>query len=253
MTQFACQTITWGRERLLGDYAGIVKEVAQIGYQGVESNLTALGKARAILGDLSAETGIQFIAAHCGVQDAQAALAEANLWQDLHSTLQAARVKFLLLSQVALEDVQEYRAVGRLLIDLQQRLGDLHVRVLYHNHQHEIDHRWQALRELCAVAGPDDLGLAVDFGWVMRGGVDPQELVDDLGPYIRYAHLKDFRNGDFTELGAGDIGLEKAIPAIRGLNLPWWIAEQDQTTIGPRESATANLAFLTAHRPPAAE
>ena len=244
VTELACQTITWGPQRLSGQYPDVVREVARAGYAGVETNLGVLRAHMEQISGLREETGLQFVAAHSGLRDLEPAVRDRDERARLRADLQAVGAARLLVSHGREDDRSAYTAIGRTLGELQDAVGDLGVQVLFHNHQPEIEHGWEALRRICEAGAARGVGLAVDFGWVLQGGVDPGGLLDALGEHVRYAHFKDFRAGDFTELGSGDIGLDRAAAAARRLHLPWWVAEQDRTSREPLESARMNLLYL---------
>ena len=246
MTQLACQTITWGPERLSERYPDVVREVANVGYAGVETNLGILSRYSDRLAQLREQHKLRFVAAHGGLNDLRSVVGDRAAIDGLKAVLKNAGVEYLLVSHVPEMDAQVYTQIGNTLATLQNAVGDLGVTVLFHNHQHEIENEWESLKRLCDTAGHRGIGLAVDFGWVLRGRVDLTKFISSMGTYIRYAHFKDFRNGDFVELGQGDIGLERAIQAVKPLNLPWWVAEQDQSKGEPADSAARNYAFLRA-------
>jgi inosose dehydratase len=100
------------------------------------------------------------------------------------------------------------------------------------------------LQALVDHSAGDRVGLAVDFGWVLQAHTDPVRVVERFGDRIGYVHLKDAKDGAWTELGHGDLPVDTVVQAIRPLGLPWWTAEQDSTTRAPAESARINHDFL---------
>lgn len=244
MTQLACQTITWGPERLTGDYGEVVREVASIGFAGVETNCRILRQYAEELPKLREQHQIRFVAGHTGFDDLQQCLIQPTALRDLKSTLRNAQVSYLLVSHRQDVELNSYSEVGHTLATIQSQLSDSGVTVLFHNHHHELEQRWEPLRRICEAAGQSGVGLAVDFGWALRSKADPVALVDSVGKWIRYAHFKDFRGDNFVELGEGDIGLPSAVPAIKSLDLDWWVAEQDHSDQKPKDSAKQNYEFL---------
>ncbi len=244
MTQLACQTITWGPERLNSRYPDVVRDVMAAGFVGVETKFDILKKYREELPRLREETGVRFVAAHSGFDSLKSAIGNQEELGTLKAVLRTSQVEYVLVSYGPQSDTTVYTGVGQTLVEAQRALGDLGITVLFHNHGHEIEHDFDALKRICDVGGSQGIGLAVDFGWALRAKVDLNEFIRSLNPCIRYAHFKDFRENQFVELGTGDIGLENAVAAVKPLDLPWWIAEQDHCEGQPVDSATRNYQFL---------
>jgi inosose dehydratase len=118
-------------------------------------------------------------------------------------------------------------------------------------HPHTSTHveaRWEIERALELT----DLGLLVDTGHYLAGGVDPIEALRDWGPRVNYVHVKDvrldvlravideragaleaWRRGIFCELGEGDVDLPGFFEALRATGYDGWVVvEQDRI---PRE------------------
>jgi sugar phosphate isomerase/epimerase len=123
-------------------------------------------------------------------------------------------------------------------------LADLPVTLCYHNHRHEVEGDLERTAVLVDAMRSDRLGLAVDFGWVLQAGTDPARVVAQFRDRIRYVHIKDARNGQWTELGRGQLPIAQVFSAIVPLNLPWWTAEQDTTERTAQDSARENYQVL---------
>ncbi len=247
MTRLACQTITWGDDRLNNDYPAIIRQVRNIGYDGVETKFAVLRKYAGQLAALRASTGVLFAACHMGFADVQRAVAGGEVAAAVESVLEASGAKFILVSDEPHESVDTYRTMGETLTRFAERVLDFNVRVLFHNHRREVEGNMERLATLVAHSAADRVGLAVDFGWVLQAGTDPLRVVDQFRDRIGYVHLKDaLADGAWTELGNGKLAIDTVVTAIRPLNLPWWTAEQDSTGKTPDASAEDNFRFLSA-------
>ena len=107
-----------------------------------------------------------------------------------------------------------------------------------------VEARWEVERllELSAI------GLVVDPGHYLIGGIDPVDAVREWGERVTYVHVKDvrmdvlravvaeradaleaWRRGIFCELGAGDVPLADFLAALRESGYSGWIVvEQDR-------------------------
>ncbi|MDN3310916.1 sugar phosphate isomerase/epimerase [Microbacterium oryzae] len=84
----------------------------------------------------------------------------------------------------------------------------------YHNHNWEIENRFdgQTALEVLAGALPDDVALEVDAYWAAVGGADVPALLETLGSRVRFLHIKDAPEID----GALSKDREDQLPAGQG-------------------------------------
>ena len=89
-----------------------------------------------------------------------------------------------------LDDVQ---SIADRLNTAAAKAADFGLRVGYHNHWWELEHRFEgrtALDQLVDRLDPRVV-LEVDAYWVAVGGVDPVEYVASQADRVRFLHLKD--------------------------------------------------------------
>jgi len=68
------------------------------------------------------------------------------------------------------------------------------------------------------------LGLGPDLDWVSRGGVDPEDFLQRYGNRINYTHLRDNKNGRWTEaLGEGDVDYASLARTLKEIDFDGWI------------------------------
>lgn len=119
------------------------------------------------------------------------------------------------------------------------------------------------LAERVANVGHPRIGLCLDTGHLMLGGMNPTELVEEVPELIVHVHLKDLgeimagrvsdggmpyveavQMGLNTPIGHGDIELEDVIgPLIKRGYDGWWVLEQDRfpSPVRAREDAIESL------------
>lgn len=77
------------------------------------------------------------------------------------------------------------------------------------------------------------VGLQLDTGRAVHGGIDPVKLLDRYPERIPVVHLTDAAHGgDNTlrvELGAGEVDLERCVGAARATGVEWLVYEHPQT------------------------
>ena len=116
---------------------------------------------------------------------------------------------------------------------------------------HHLGTRVQTPARSSGCSTGSDVGLLLDTGHLTAAGGDPVRALRDWRERIDYLHLKDWREGDFCELGTGDVDLEGFFAALDGY-AGWLVVEQDWLPEpgGFAEQAEAqvrNRRWLTAH------
>jgi sugar phosphate isomerase/epimerase len=115
---------------------------------------------------------------------------------------------------------------------LSKTLGDYGIELWIHNNSAEIKARVEydgrqvpvltAILELCR---PDKVGVQIDVGWVLYGGINPVEYLLDCKDFVRSVHFKDLKK-DFTSrkdddifacLGDGALNVEEILGCVPGL------------------------------------
>ncbi len=116
------------------------------------------------------------------------------------------------------------------------------------------------------------VGLCLDSGHFRYGGADPAQRVRDYRSVLRHVHLKDCRSevlaaarrddqgfaeatarGVFTELGEGDLGIDRVVEALREVGYTGWVVVEQDRKLDERTTRNAlvasqrrNLAYLRA-------
>lgn len=142
------------------------------------------------------------------------------------------------------------------------------LRFAYHHHLGTVVERADDLRHFLAHTG-DSVGLTLDTGHAVLGGIDPLEVIADHPERIAHVHCKDVRGkvfeqvrqsgssfldgvlaGMFTVPGDGDLDYAAIFTALAGMHYSGWIiieAEQDPALANPRTYAELGLRALHTH------
>jgi len=127
--------------------------------------------------------------------------------------------------------------------------------------------------EVARIVDGSDIGLCLDTGHLLIGGIDPLALARSAPDRIAHVHLKDVdaalarrvragetsytsavQDGIYRPLGQGDIDITGIIDTLEGAGYDgWYVLEQDtvltadpEPGAGPRADVRACLAFLEA-------
>ncbi len=236
------QLIVYGK-RWQTDLAGVAREIAGAGYDGIETgNLAAfypVEEVRTIL----AETGLALMGAHFGFADV-ANPEKLSAGIDLVCALGG---NYLACSGVApAEGIQAYEQAAVTFNTAGKTCADRGVTFCYHNHAWEFAEfdGEKGIHRLAQRTDPGVVKLCVDVYWVHIGGESPAEFIARYAERIGYFHIKDGGKGRFTELGRGEVNLPDAVNAALRTHPSWLVYEQDTTAKTPEESVKESREYL---------
>jgi sugar phosphate isomerase/epimerase len=151
-------------------------------------------------------------------------------------------------------DAPFWRALGRELGEIADRMGDQGIAFGYHNHHWELalkDGAKTALELIFEAAADSALTWQVDVAWLIRGGADPKEWMQRYRDRVVSAHVKDIapqgRNEDqdgWADVGAGVLDWRDLWQAARAAGARWMVVEHDKPA-DPAETARASYAFIS--------
>lgn len=162
-------------------------------------------------------------------------------------------------------------------IEVYEKMGKMAaeegMQFLYHNHYQELQefNGERVLDMIVKNTDPSHVNLELDTFWVMRGGVDPVELMKFYGTRVKMLHQKDFAkdtktpvnmfdvvgkdtyitrevfnrykcNDDFVEIGYGLMDIQKIIDtALEIGSIEYIVLEQDATKLNQLDSIKRSM------------
>ena len=225
------------REACARDFEATLREVAAMGYEGVEL-FDLHGREPAEVAGWLGGLGLPACGRHASLDAVESQLdelaeeASAIGWRRLV-------VSWLDPSQLGDESLQRLAAAARAAADRGLELG-------FHNHDGELRPLADGTTFLDRLLELP-LFLELDLGWAWWGGVDPQELLERArgrGPLV---HVKDFRTRgerSFCPVGDGAVGYERVAPAAVRAGVEWLLVEQDETDGPELDAARRSLVAL---------
>ncbi|WP_322348833.1 sugar phosphate isomerase/epimerase family protein [Paenibacillus albus] len=238
------------RDELAQDFKGTLRQVAAMGYEGVE--FAGYGDIPAEeLKALLDELGMEGFGSHIGLQQL-----EANIEGEI-AYLKTIGARYAILPWVSPEMVAGGEAFWRDLITKLEQFGkkfhEAGLEFCYHNHDFEfalqIDGEFVFDAMYTKVAA-DLLKVEMDIGWVQYSNQDPIAYIAKYAGRLPLLHLKDFRKGnpgeqiDTVELGNGDLALNDIIAAADKASVEWIVVEQDRCANPPLESVQTSINWL---------
>lgn len=154
---------------------------------------------------------------------------------------------------------------GQKLTDVADYLAQAGLRMAYHHHLGTVVESQQDLDRFLKSTGPS-VGLTVDTGHAVLGGVDTLALIRDHPLRVAHVHCKGIRSrvfervrsesksflsgvisGMFTVPGDGDLEFAGVMQALAKIGYAGWViveAEQDPAVANPRVFAALGLKTL---------
>jgi len=226
------------------DFVGMLKSVADTGYEGVEfAGYGGLGskELKQILDDL----GLKVAGSHIGYN---------QLKDDLDRVIEFS-LKIGCTNVVCpgaphnmVQDAAGWRSFAGFMEEVAAKCKQHGIRTGYHNHSWEfmkINDQY-GLDIFYEAADPGKVFAELDLGWVMHAGVDPVAYMRKFPGRCPLVHVKDFVGKKQTEVGTGDLDLDGIIEASDEAGVEWYIIETEEYNMEPVDSVRVGLENLKA-------
>jgi sugar phosphate isomerase/epimerase len=211
------------REALAQDFEGSIRQVAEMGYVGVEV-AGFPGTTPEAAAKLFASLGLTVCGAH-------SRLPVTNEILDALDTLGS---DYLVISWMDpsqyFSSVDQIKQAAGLLAEGYAIASQRGVKLAYHNHDFEfvqVDGR--IAHEILRERVPPEVLFELDVYWIQVAGLDPIQTVREVGSRAPLLHIKDgpVRRGEpMTAVGSGVVDIPAIIQASAG-HAEWLIVELD--------------------------
>lgn len=231
------------RAQLAEDYESVIRRIAEIGYIGVEywgeGDMPPERTAR-----LCRENGLQIMSMHVP----SPFLENLSFAVDAAKTFGIQRVVCAWYPLERFATLDDVRVVCDELNGANATLRTNNLELLYHNHWQEcamLDGKlvYQHMLDMLA----PNIGFEPDLYWAQTAGLDPAEMVRELGKRAPLLHIKDgpaTMDGDMTAVGDGVVDMRAIAEASRD-TAEWWIVELDRCATGILEAFQKSYRYLT--------
>ena len=230
------------REKMKSDFLGVLDQVAEIGYQGVEFAGFGGFSADELKKHLD-KIGLEVVGSHTGLN---------LLREDLNNVIEYNKElgnKYIVVPYVDFDTKEDYIDLAKELTEIGAILKENDLQLCYHNHAHELNkyNGKYGLDLLYNNVDSDLLQAEIDTYWVKKAGLDPIDYIDKYSGRIPLLHLKDLEadTGDFAEVGEGIIDIKGLTNQAKAIDTEWLIVEQDQCKKPALESVKISFNNLT--------
>jgi len=241
------------RDLMEQDFAGTLREVAKIGYEGVEFYNYG-GFSAEQLKALLQELGLKAIGTHIQLVDLK-----DNLEREI-DYLKTIGAKYAICPWLP-EDVRDAESwVGHFeaLSVAGQKCNEAGIELLYHNHEFEFETKINGkpvFEVLFETLPAHIIKPEIDLGWVQYSGIDPIGYIKKYQEKLPLIHLKDYletkRNPDLlidtVELGEGSLPILDIVSELSKTEVEWIIVEQDTCSNPPLQSVAKSFQWLQQH------
>jgi sugar phosphate isomerase/epimerase len=234
------------RDVTADDFAGTVKQVADMGYAGVEvagdTGGMSPAELKAFLGDL----GLALAGSHIGLD-----LLEGDLQKVIDDNLALGNPWIVCpwMPEDRRADGAGWRKAAETLTEIGAKVKAAGLQLCYHNHSFEFEtfDGKTGFDIFYGAADPELVKAEIDTYWVQHGGGDPAATIRAFAGRCPLIHLKDMTDDPeptFTEVGNGILDFQAIFAASAEAGAEWYIVEQDRCNGPSIESARTSLESL---------
>jgi sugar phosphate isomerase/epimerase len=230
------------RDECARDLEATLREVAAIGYEGVELH-DLHGHSPEQVRLWLDELDLVVCARHVGLGALDGGLPALA---DESRALGHARVVVGWVEPPLTPDAA--RAVATRLGAGAATAGALGLELGFHNHDAEVRDLGNG-RTVVDELLEQPLFLELDLGWAWWAGVDPVQVLESACGRVPLVHVKDFRaRGErvFCPVGEGGVEFERIVPAAVAHGAEWLLVEQDESDGSALDAARRSFTALAA-------
>lgn len=235
------------REETEKDFAGTLKKVAELGYDGVEF---------AGFGELSAKE-VKALLDEYGLKASSSHVPLDRIQDDIENVIEEQKIigsRYVVCPYILPEQRSEenYQALLQTLEKAEEACRKEGLTLCYHNHDFELEKMADGRTVLETILDETKTAAEFDIYWLTKAGEQPTEWIKKYAGRTPLVHLKDMTTDDeqfFAELGTGGVDIGAVLETAEATNVEWWVVEQDMTKRTPFESIEMSLDYLKTKLP----
>ena len=210
--------------------------VKQIGYQGFESGFRLVSEqfgnpapARRRI----EQTGLTFFGVHIflpsfEMYDANTRIAAPSMYEPVARGGAALGARHLILSGAPAVDPEQLKRKIESLNVAGRFAQSAGVTLAYHNHWWECESKIGEIEALYSQTDSSLVHFVLDAGHAYHGGINVPAFIRAHSQRIVGFHLRDFKNGEYVELGTGDFPLHQVAAAITEIGWKGWVENEEE-------------------------
>lgn len=210
-------------------------QIKQVGYQGFESSFRNLSPqfAHPATARRSIEqTGLTFFGIHIFFPnpgyDQATRIAAPSVYEPVAHGGAALGAKHLILSGAPSENRDQLKRKIEALNTAGRYARNAGLSVAYHNHWWEFKSPIGEIDALYSQTDPELVHFVFDAGHAYHGGADVPAFIRAHSARIVGFHLRDFKNGEYVELGTGTFPLREVARTIVQIGWKGWVENEEE-------------------------
>ncbi|MCA0971510.1 sugar phosphate isomerase/epimerase [Halobacillus litoralis] len=229
------------RNETAQDFKGTLKQVADLGFDGVEFAGFG-GHSAEEVKEMLEEFGLQAASSHVPLADLKNRL--DDVIQDQHTIGSS----FVVCPYIEDRTEEDYHALVEDLKGIAKQCQKEGLTLCYHNHDFELENLSDGRTALQTIFEEvPELETEFDIYWLKKAGEEPVEWLEAYRNRSPLVHLKDMTTDEeqfFAELGTGGVDLKSVEEKGKDIGVKWWIVEQDESRRSPIESLEISMAYI---------
>ncbi|MDF2567179.1 MAG: hypothetical protein K0R90_635 [Oscillospiraceae bacterium] len=223
-----------------GNFPEVLKKVRKAGYDGVEFAGFYELKAQE-LKKILLDLGLESEGSHTGYSDLTERLDETIEYNQIIGT------KNIIIPHYHYESLDDYKRVAEFCEKIGGKIHSAGMELLYHNHDFELKKQEDnqcGLEILKNHTQKENLSFELDIYWAQHVGLNPVEVMNQLGERCSIIHLKDMKDQEtkqMTEVGTGIVDIKSVLDECVRRKFEWVAIEQDDIIIDPFDSIRISL------------
>ena len=236
------------RQELMEDMPGTLKEIAEIGYHGVElvrlEGPPEAEEFRAMIED----RGLKLVSSHAGFVELRD---DFDAVVDYHRQLGHSDLVLGAVPPEHRQTDEDWKAAVEVIKEIGQRCKAAGFRLSMHNHAFELEetvYGVAAHHYVFTHVAPDLLNAQLDTYFIEEVGKNPAEYIRKFkgrGPLL---HIKDkakpTEEDDQTQIGNGVIDWDAVFAAAEESAVEWYIVEQKRESVPGIDSVEISFDYL---------
>jgi sugar phosphate isomerase/epimerase len=223
------------------DLAGVLAQVAQMGYEGVEFAGYYGWPAEKIRKVLD-QCKLQCCGTHTGLGE----MTGERFAKTVEFNKILGNKNLIAPSGMRTNSQETVIQFAKQMSELAAKAKEQGMRVGYHNHAGEFDPKAGFIAwEVFAKNSSPDVILQVDIGHVARAGADPAKYMQMFPGRLTTVHVKDFRKGQPDPVvGEGEVDWPAMFKICEGTGGTEWYIIEDEATEGPLQRVKTDIQNL---------
>lgn len=246
MRKIALQLYTV-RETAQKDFIGTLKEIAEIGYDGIELAGNTGGMSAKELYTITQDLGLTIVSGHLNLET----ISSPKRLEPVIADYVTMGAHYLGLAWMSVEhrSAAGYQRLGQTLERAALLCSKHDLTIFHHNHDFEFQTfgTRTGLEIMLENADASLVKTELDVYWAQFAGFNPVDWVKKLDGRVPLLHVKDMSKDEsrtFEIVGEGVLDFDAIFKAGDASGVEWYIVEQDKCPKGEIESARASYKHI---------